>query len=120
MISIALILALTTVAITALAKFWKNIVEWIKKAAKKVEDVLKVAVAGTRTFISKVAGSFKNKSKYYYQNKVTNEYEEVVYTKEVDPSEIPSDIKAKLLKSVEGADVSTTEELRLLLEKATA
>lgn len=116
MIAIALILALSVAAISSLILFWRDIVNWIKKATKKITDVLRVTVSGTRTFISRIAGKLINKSKYYYINKITGEYEEVVYTKEVDPSEVPKDI---LLKAVEGRDVSTTEELRLQLESVT-
>ncbi len=116
MIPIMLVLGLSVAAIALLAKYWQNIVKWIKKAVNKIQEVLKVLVEGTRTFISKLNGQFVNKSKYYYKNKVTKEFEEVIYTREVDLNEIPPEIMAKFLNATEGTDISTTDELKLNLE----
>ncbi|MBD5140942.1 MAG: hypothetical protein HDT25_05955 [Ruminococcus sp.] len=116
MIAIGIILALSAVFIAGLLVFWKKIVEWIKKAANKIKQVLGLEPDGTKTFISKTIEGFKNKSKYYYKNKVTKEWEEVVYTKEVDEEEVPPDILAKVRNKPVGTEISTTEELRLALE----
>lgn len=112
MIAIALIMTLTAAMVAGLLLFWKNIVEWIKKAVNKIKEVLGLAPDGTRTFVTKTTDGLKNKSKYYYKNKVTSEWEEIVYTKKVDESEIPPDILAKVGKVAMNTDVSTTEELK--------
>ena len=115
MIAIALILALTGVFIAALVVYWQDIVAWIKKAVNKIKQVLGLEPDGTKTFISKAVDGFKNKSKYYYKHKVTREWEEVVYTKPIEESEIPADILAKVNSKPVGSEVSTTEELRLAI-----
>jgi len=115
MIAIPVILALSAALIAGLLVYWQKIVAWIKKAVNKIKEVLGVMVEGTRTFFAKTIDGFRNKSKYYYKNKVTREWEEVVYTKSVDESEIPADILAKVKGQAVGTDVSTTEELRLAI-----
>jgi hypothetical protein len=115
MVSMALILGLSAAIIGALAVFWKDIVGWIKKAANKIKEVLGVTVEGTRTFIVRTQEGFKNKSKYYNKNKLTNEWEETTYTKQVSEADIPPEIMAKVRAQSIGVDVSTTEELRLAL-----
>jgi len=115
MISIVLILALTGGFIAALALYWKNIVEWIKKAANKIKEVLGIAVQGTRTFIARTVEGFQNKIVHYNENKLTGEWEETVYTKKVDESEIPPEILAKVRVKGIDIEVSTTEELRLAI-----
>ncbi len=115
MIATMIILTLTAALVAGLALFWKNIVEWIKKAANKIKEVLGLTPDGTRTFISRTIDGFKNKSKYYYKNKVTSEWEEIVYTKAVSEDEIPDDILAKVYKQKIDVEVSTTEELKLAI-----
>lgn len=115
MIAIALIFTLTAALISGLAMFWQNIVGWIKKAANKIKEVLGRAPEGTRTFISRTAEGFKNHSKYYYKDVVTREWEEVVYTKSVDESEVPAEILAKVRRESVNTEVSTTEELSLAI-----
>lgn len=115
MISIALIIMLSAAIIGALLVFWQDIVKWIKKAANKIKEVLGVAAEGTKTFITKTTDGLKNKSKYYYKNKVTTEWEEVVYTKSVNENDVPADILAKVRNSSVDEEVSTTEELKLAI-----
>ena len=115
MIAITVILALSAALITGLLVFWQKIVAWIKKAVNKIKEVLGLTPDGTRTFITRAVDGFKNKTKYYYKSAVTREWEEVVYTKAVDESEVPADILAKVKGVAVGAEVSTTEELRLAI-----
>lgn len=115
MIAIAAIFALTTAVIYALAKYWKNIVNWIKKAVDKIKEVLNIVVEGTRTFILRTRDGLINKSKYYSKNKITKEWEETVYTKSVSESEVPPEILAKVRSASMDTEVSTTEELRLAI-----
>ena len=88
MIAIILIIGALAAGV-ALVAFWKEICQWIKKAVEKIKQVLGIVVEGTRTFITKTVGGYQNKSKYYNQNNITGEWEETVYTKMVDESQIP-------------------------------
>ncbi len=115
MIAITIILALTTTVIAGLFKFWQTIIGWIKKVVNKIKEVLGLTPDGTRTFITRTADGLKNKSKYYYKSKVTSEWEEIVYTKAVDESEVPPEILAKVYKQTVDVEVSTTEELKLAI-----
>ena len=115
MIFIATLLLVAGATIAGLAMFWKNIVAWIKKAVNRLKEALGRQPKGTRTFISRAVDGFKNRSKYYYQKEVTKEWEEYVYTKAVDESEVPAEILAKVNMQNLGTEVSTTEELSLQL-----
>lgn len=115
MIAITIILSLSAVFIMGLITFWKDIVQWIKKAVDRIKEVLGVQVQGTRTFIKKTTEGFKNISKYYSENKLTGEWEENILTKTVSESEIPAEILAKVNKSKIENEISTTEELELAL-----
>ena len=115
MITIAIILALTAVFTAALVTYWKNIVEWIKKAYAKIKEVLGVAVQGVRSFVTKTAEGFKNKTKYYNENKLTGEWEETIYMKVVSESEIPPEILQKVRSVKIDTEVQTTDELKLAI-----
>lgn len=115
MISVAVIVALSAVFIAGLIVFWKELVKWIKKAVNKIKEVLGIMVQGTRTFIVRTREGFKNKAKYYNENKITKEWEETVYVRNVDVSEVPPEILAKVNAQGIGVEVSTTEELRLAI-----
>ncbi len=113
MIAIGLIIGLAVALIVGI--FWQDIVKWIQKAVNKIKQVLGIEPAGVKTFVTKTVDGFKNKSKYYVQQKVTKEWEEVVYTKQVSENDIPADILAKVRVSAIEEEVSTTEELKLAI-----
>ncbi len=115
MIALTIIFGLTAALITGLVAFWQNIIGWIKKAANKIKEALGLAPEGTRTFITQTAEGLKNRSKYYYKEQVTREWQEVVYTKSVDESEVPAEILAKVRRAPVDTEVSTTEELSLAI-----
>ena len=115
MISVTVILVLTAAIILTLGVFWRNIVEWIKKAVNKLQEVLGIVVKGTKTFVKRTVDGFQNVSKYYNINKVTNEWEENIYIKAVAQSEIPEEILMKVHGSALDEEISTTEELKLEL-----
>ncbi len=117
MISAIIILGIAAAVIAALAIFWRNILEWLKKAIKKLQEVLGITIEGTKTFIKRTADNLQNISKYYNINKITGEWEENIYTKNVAASEVPADILRKVQNSSLDEEVSTTEELRLELSR---
>ncbi len=49
----------------AIHAYWKNIIQWLAKAAEKIKSVLNVAVEGSETFIKRVGAGFKNMSENY-------------------------------------------------------
>ena len=116
MIAIAVVIA-ALVAGAFIIKYWKQIAEWIQKAVNKIKEVLKVAVQGTRTFIMNTKDGFQNRSKYYHEDRITGEWEETVYTKQVDESEIPLEILAKVRMTQIDVEVSTTEDLQMLVNQ---
>ena len=117
MIAIGIILALSAAFIAGMIIYWKQIVEWIKKATNKIKEVLGITIQGIRTFVEKTIDSIKNISKYYNENKVTGAWEETVYTKVVSENEIPSDILEKIRATEMNTQISTTEELQLVLNQ---
>lgn len=77
MIATAIILGVTAALIATIAVFWRNIVEWMKKAIKKLQDVLGIAIEGSKTFIKRTTdkiqnfgiifiGKLTNRLKYYF------------------------------------------------------
>lgn len=114
MIAAAVFLAFSAFAIAALAYFWRDIVEWIQKAIKKISEFLNAAIEGVKTFLARTHDGLKKKSKYYNRNKLTGEWEETVLTKSVDESEIPPELLRKAAKD-NYDDVSITDELKLIL-----
>lgn len=114
MISIAIILAIGA-AIYLLHKYWQNIVNWIKKAVEKIKEVLNVVVEGARTFICRTRDGLVNKSIQYNKNEKTKEFEETVFTRNVNESEVPPEILAKLRNISMDTYVETTEELEMAL-----
>ena len=115
MINVQYILGLMAGFIKKLIAFWRNIIEWIKKAVDKIKEILGIMVQGTRTFVLRTREGIKNRSKYYHENKINGELEEHVYTRNVDESEIPADILAKVRNSPINEEISTTEELKLAI-----
>lgn len=112
MIAIGIILGAVLIAV---AFFWKDIVEWIKKAVNKIQQVFGVVVDGVKTYIIRMGECLKVRAKYYNKNKVTKEWEEKITTKDINENDVPADILAKVKKAEIGVEVSTTEELKLVL-----
>lgn len=116
MIATAIILGVTAALIATIAVFWRNIVEWMKKAIKKLQDVLGIAIEGSKTFIKRTTDKIQNVSKYYNKNKITGEWEENIYTKDVSESEIPDYILKQVKKSNIDQEIETTKQLELELK----
>ena len=115
MIAIAIIIALSAALIAVLHKYWQNIIKWIKKAVEKIKEALGIVVQGTKTFIVKTREGLQNKAKYYNENKMTGEWEETVYSKSIEESEVPEEILLKIRAQSFDIEISSTEELRLAI-----
>ncbi|MCL2285226.1 MAG: hypothetical protein FWC32_02555, partial [Firmicutes bacterium] len=78
-------------------------------------EVLKVAVEGTRTFITRTVDGLQNRSKYYNKNQNTGEWEETVYARKVSENDVPPEILAKVRNTQINIEIQTTEELKLAI-----
>ena len=116
MIGIAITAILLALVAGGLIVFWDKICKWIKKAVEKIKEVLGVTVEGVRTFIVRTREGFQNKAKYYNKNEITKEWEETIYMKKVDEAEVPPEILAKVRVKDIDIEVSTTEELKLVVK----
>lgn len=104
------ILAVATIAVGVVCSlFWEDIVEWLKKAALKIQEKFKKVVYGTKVLATKIAGKLKKISKNFVRN--GTEWEEYVITKEIEDNEVPDYIKAL----EEGKELDITSELELKL-----
>lgn len=98
-----------------LATFWDDIVNWLKKAIVKVQEAIRRAIVGFTVFLKKVNSFIKEISKHYSKNE-QGRWEETVVTREVNESEVPAEILAKLEKSnsqSQELDISSEMQLKL-------
>lgn len=109
MLLFALAAAATIAVGVVCAIFWDNILDWIKKAASKIQEKLHKAVYGANIFAAKIGGVLKKISKNYVRN--GTEWEEYVLTKEISEDDVPDYIKAL----EEGNEIDITDELKLQL-----
>lgn len=100
---------------TLIAVYWKKIVKWLKAAYDFLPEDIKKKVKGFITLVKSVGSLFKNIVKYYSYNKDTGKWKQTILTQEVDESEIPAEILAKVKKSPT-QEVDTSEELRQKME----
>ena len=94
------------------AKFWNSAVDWIKRAAEKVKDIVKKATVGVRIFLKKMGEAYKEISKHYSKNGTV--WEETIVQRNCDPSEVPAEILEKA-KAYEGQETDISKELKMQL-----
>jgi len=75
-----------------LVKFWNNVIDWLKRAISKVQQVIQKAVYGTKLFIRKVAAGFFQTSKHYSKDH-SNRWHETVTTRQIAASDVPPEIR---------------------------
>jgi hypothetical protein len=95
-----------------ISMFWDSMTNWIRYAVSKVQQLIKKAIIGFTVFVQKVRGLVKEISKHYSQNK-NGRWEQTIVTREIDESEIPEEILAKVKRTT--AEVDITHELQLQL-----
>ncbi|MCI8404738.1 MAG: hypothetical protein HFE49_07520 [Clostridia bacterium] len=101
-------------AVAGLSIYWKNIVQWIQRVWQKLQERIQGVIEGVKTFILKTKEGFKNSTKYYSRDKITEEWQETVVLKPVDESEIPKAILQRIKSCSIGSEIETTEELLTL------
>lgn len=111
MIGIAILIGATIAAVGAVAKFWKDIREWILRGAKKVAEIVKGVVYGVRVFAKKMREAFKEISKHYSKDRQGN-WEETTVTRNIPENEVPAEILAVANQSTE-TDITKKLELEI-------
>lgn len=111
MILIPLLLGAAVVGIVA--AFWKDLVNFLRKAVQKVQQVISGIVYGCRVFVKKIHEGVKEISRHY--SKVDQHWEETTVTRVVSESEVPSEI---LERARANEELDITDELEMQLESA--
>ena len=103
--------ALGALAGAVIHAYWKNIIQWLAKAANKIKEVLHIAVEGSETFIKRVGAGFKNMSENY--SKLPGgkwRKDTVIEQNYIDENDVPAEIKRAMLNSmgIEGEKIEIT------------
>jgi phage-related protein len=116
MIPLIWLVGVAAIGAVALAVYWKEIVEWLKRVYEKLPDSIKQNLQGATAFVHKLGGVIKNIMNYYSYNEKTQKWTETIVSKEVNENDIPKHIREKMAKT---AKVDITDELEEKLELAT-
>ncbi len=96
-----------------IAAFWSDIRDWMVRALNKVQELVQGVVAGAKILLQKVSEGFKEISRNY--SKVGEYWKETTVTRTVPASEVPPEIRAKVV----GYEVTDlTDEMEAQLEMA--
>ena len=103
--------ALGALAGAVIHAYWKNIIQWLAKAANKIKEVLHIAVEGSETFIKRIGAGFKNMSENY--SKLPGgkwRKDTVIEQNYIDENDVPAEIKQAMLNSmgIEGEKIEIT------------
>lgn len=95
------------------AAFWNDLVDFLKKAVQKVQQIVAGIVYGARVFIQKLYEGVKEISRHY--SKVDGHWQETTVTKTIPESKVPKEI----LQRANGySELDITDELEMQLENA--
>lgn len=95
-----------------LAAYWNNLVDWLKRAIKKVSEIVKTVVYGSKVLIRKISEGLKEISKHYSKDEI-GRWQETIVTKTIPESEVPKEIREKAENVYE---YDLTDELELQLQ----
>lgn len=116
MILTALLFGAAVIAgVGLVALFWNDLVDFLKRAIKKVQQIVSGIVYGFKVFVKKTLEGFQEISKTYSKKQDT--WEETTTTHTVDESEVPADIVAKA-EAKKGQEVDMTDEVELQLQSS--
>lgn len=108
MILTALVMGITVIGGIGLAAvFWNNLVDFIKDTVEKVSKTLNCLVRGTKVFVKKIKEGIQEILK-----QETQDNEVIIKTRTIPESEVPEEIRNKVLHDRE---VDITKELELQL-----
>ncbi len=92
----------------ALVAFWDNIVNWFKEIWNELPESVRQDLKSIAAFVvSANEGLFGVLNNYLY-NERTKKWTEKTYTREIDPSELPENIRNQLARN---SAVDVTDEL---------
>lgn len=94
------------------ANFWKDIKDWLQRAAKKVEEIIRGVVHGVKIFAKKTREAFEEISRHYSKDK-QGQWEETTVTRKISANEVPDDILAMAGASEREVDITEKLELQL-------
>lgn len=110
MILAGLILAAVTGGVI-LATFWDEIKDWLAAGLKKVQEVMRMVVYGSKVFVNKMGEAIQEIAKHYSQDKY-GKWHETTATREISEMDVPKEI---LAKARQNRQVDITRELELKL-----
>lgn len=96
---------------TLVATFWNDVISWLKRAIRKVGELINKAVYGTKLFIRSLGKSYQETSKHYAKD-YNGRWNETVTTREVSADEVPPEIRKMAQR---GMERDITNELALKL-----
>lgn len=98
---------------TLIAKYWRQMVDFLKKVVEKLKKVIKGTLMGSAVFLKKLGDKFQNRTKHYSQNE-QGKWKETIVCYEQSADEIP-----EKYREYAGFDqeVDLTAELQLQLEQ---
>lgn len=91
--------------------FWNDILDFLKKAANKVKQVIKGVLYGSKVFIKKTYEAIQEISRHY--SWVDEHWEETTVTRKVSPNEVPKDILNRYAMMDQEVDVTDELEMKL-------
>ena len=94
----------------ALAYFWKDMVDFLKKAIKKTMQICRGIFYGAKVFIKKMGEAYKEIAKNYSKTSM-GKWEETIITRTVPESEVPKEIREKAMSK----EIDITNELEMQL-----
>lgn len=112
MLLTGIILAATAIAgVGLLATYWNNLIGWLKRALRKVAEIVRNVVYGSKVFIRKIQEGIKEISKHYSKDNL-GKWQETIVTKTISESEVPKEIREKAESCYE-YDITNELELQL-------
>ncbi|GCF70225.1 MULTISPECIES: hypothetical protein [Bacillus] len=95
-----------------LARYWNSVVDWLKRAISKVQEMMQTIIYGTKVFIKKMYEAMQEISKHYTRDQ-QGQWHETVVTREVSEYDVPPEILAKANKTSQETDITHELELQL-------
>ncbi len=90
--------------------YWKNLVNFLKKAIEKTMQICRGIFYGAKVFIKKMGEAYKEIAKNYSKTSM-GKWEETIITRTVSESEVPKEIREKAMNR----EIDITNELEMQL-----
>lgn len=97
----------------AVAIFWDEITSWFKQLYNSLPESIKQGLQDVTAFIVNCLDGIFNIMNFYSFNHSTRKWTETTKTREIDPSQLPDNIREKLRSQ---STIEVTQELKEKLE----